>query len=175
MPLGQVPPSTHRVASASASSSASITAGSTSSSNWVATIAPTDGTAPAVHLFNGPYYFAEQLGFRKVIDATFMIGTMIHGNPDAEDLRKFFRALRRAQRDIDLRPELYTHYYKNEFPERFHPMMDTRRWGPGERIVFEPYTREAFEESFRWIADHGIFADGQMGSGRYEQAVLTLA
>jgi hypothetical protein len=60
-----------------------------------------------------------------------MIATMIHGDPDPEDLRKFFRALRRAQRDLDLRPDLYTHYYKNEFPERFHPQMDTCRWGPG--------------------------------------------
>jgi len=133
-----------------------------------------DGTAPAVNLFSGPYYFAEQLGFRKVIDTTFMIATMIHGNPDPEDLRKFFRALRKAQRDIDLRPELYTHYYKNEFPDRFHPMMDTRRWGPGERLVFEPYTKEVYEESFEWIADHHIFPDGTMGTGRYEQATLSL-
>ena len=133
-----------------------------------------DGNAPAVHLFNGPYYFAEQLGFRKVIDATFMIGTMIHGDPDQEDLRKFFRALRKAQRDIDLRPELYTHYYKNEFPDRFHAKMDTRRWGPGERLVFEPYTKEVYEESFEWIAAHGIFPEGTMGSGQYEKATLTL-
>ena len=133
-----------------------------------------DGTAPAVNLFSGPYYFAEQLGFRKVIDTTFMIATMIHGNPDPEDLRKFFRALRKAQRDIDLRPELYTHYYKNEFPDRFHAVMDTRRWGPGERLVFEPYTKEVYEESFEWIADHHIFPDGTMGTGRYEQATLSL-
>ena len=133
-----------------------------------------EGAAPAVNLFSGPYYFAEQLGFRKVIDTTFMIATMIHGNPDPEDLRKFFGALRKAQRDIDLRPELYTHYYKNEFPDRFHPMMDTRRWGPGERLVFEPYTREFYEESFKWIADHHIFPEGTMGAGRYEQATLSL-
>ena len=133
-----------------------------------------DGKAPAVELFSGPYYFAEQLGFRKVIDTTFMIGTMIHGDPDPEDLRKFFRALRKAQRDIDLRPELYTHYYKNEFPDRFHALMDTRRWGPGERLVFEPYTKEVFEESFEWIADHDIFPEGTMGTGRYEQATLSL-
>src|SRR6516164_11227357 len=44
-----------------------------------------EGQAPAVALFSGPYYFAEQLGFRKVIDTTFMIATMIHGNPDPED------------------------------------------------------------------------------------------
>lgn len=134
-----------------------------------------DGTAPAVHLFNGPYYFAEQLGYRKVIDATFMIGTMVHGNPDPEDLRKFFRALRKAQRDIDLRPELYTHYYKNEFPDRFHAKMDTRRWGPGERLVFEPYTKEVYEESFEWIAAHGIFPEGTMGPGQYERATLSLS
>jgi NMT1/THI5 like len=133
-----------------------------------------EGKAPAVNLFSGPYYFAEQLGFRKVIDTTFMIASMIHGDPDPEDLRKFFRALRKAQRDIDLRPELYTHYYKNEFPDRFHALMDTRRWGPGERLVFEPYTKEVFEESREWIADHHIFPDGAMGSRQYENVTLSL-
>ena len=29
-----------------------------------------DGSASAVHLFSGPYYFAEQLGYRKILDAT---------------------------------------------------------------------------------------------------------
>ncbi len=133
-----------------------------------------DGKAPASTLFSGPYYFAEQLGFRKIIDTTFMITTMIHGDPDPEDLRKFFRALQRAQRAIDLRPDLHTHYYKKEFPVRYHAMMDTRRWGPGERIVFEPYTKEVFDETFRWIAEHGIFAEGGMGSGRYEDSIVKL-
>jgi ABC-type nitrate/sulfonate/bicarbonate transport system substrate-binding protein len=133
-----------------------------------------DGKAPAVSLFSGPYYFVEQLGFRKVIDTTFMIATMIHGNPDPEDLRMFFHALRKAQRDIDLRPERYTHYYKNEFPDRFHALMDTRRWGPGERLVFERYTKEAYEQSRVWIADHHIFPDGAMGNGQYEKATLSL-
>jgi len=133
-----------------------------------------DRKVPACALFSGPYYFAEQLGFRKIIDTTFMIAAMINGNPEAEDLRKYFAALKRAQRDIDLRPELYTHYYKNEFPVRFHPTMDTRRWGPGERIVFEPYTREAYEDARSWIAEHGIFAGGNLGSGQYEQAVVRI-
>jgi ABC-type nitrate/sulfonate/bicarbonate transport system substrate-binding protein len=134
-----------------------------------------DGQVPACALFSGPYYFAEQLGFRKVIDTTFMIATMLNGDPDPEDVRKYFRALRRAQRDIDLRPELYTHYYKNEFPERFHDRMDTRRWGPGERLVFEPYSKEVFEESFEWIAKREIFGEGGMGPGRYEEAVVSLS
>ena len=71
-----------------------------------------DRKVPAASLFSGPYYFAEQLGFRKIIDTTFMMASMVTGTPEPEDVRKYFRALRRAQRDIDLRPELYTHYYK---------------------------------------------------------------
>ena len=102
------------------------------------------------------------LGFRKVLDSTFMIATMLTGDPEPEDVRKYFAALRRAQRDIDLRPELYTHYYRQEFPLRFHPQMDTRRWGPGERIVFEPYTKEVYDQSIDWIAERDIFPDGKM-------------
>ena len=133
-----------------------------------------DRQVPAAALFSGPCYFAEQLGFRKVIDTTFMIATMLTGAPDPEDVRKYFRALRRAQRDIDLRPELYTHHYAKEFPQRFLGQIDTRRWGPGERIVFEPYTREVFEQSFKWIAEREIFDPQTMGSGRYEDACVSL-
>jgi len=132
-----------------------------------------NGASRASALFNGPYYLAEQLGFRKIIDTTFMIATMITGDPDTDDLRRFFAALQRAQRDIDLRPDRYTKYYRNEFPVRYHAVMDTRRWGPGERLVFERYSKEVYEETFSWIAQHGIFADGAMGAGNYEDAVLT--
>jgi hypothetical protein len=134
-----------------------------------------EGKSEAAALFSGPYYLAEQLGFRKIIDTTFMIAAMIKGSPDPEDVRRYFRALRSAQRDIDLRPELYTHYYKKEFPDRFHAMMDTRRWGPGERIVFEPYSKEVFEDSFEWIAEHKIFAEGDMGSGEYDRSTVSFA
>jgi hypothetical protein len=134
-----------------------------------------EGKIPACTLFSGPYYFAEQLGFRKVTDCTFMMATMITGEPDPEDVRKFFRALKRAQRDIDLRPELYTRFYKNEFPKRYHDRMDTRRWGPGERIVFESYSREVFEESRDWIRERGIFEGNDLGAGAYEKAVVSLA
>jgi hypothetical protein len=134
-----------------------------------------EGKSDASALFSGPYYLAEQLGYRKIIDTTFMITTMISGDPAPDDLRKFFRALKRAQRDIDLRPDLYTHYYKREFPVRYHDVMDTRRWGPGERIVFEPYTKEVFDETFKWIEDRGIFADGNLGDRVYERAVVAMS
>ena len=134
-----------------------------------------DGKIPAAGLFSGPYYFLEQLGFRKIIDTTFMMASMVQGDTDPEDVKKYFAALRRAQLDIDLRPELYTHYYKNEFPVRFHAQMDTGRWGSGERIVFERYSREVFEQSQKWIAERDIFEGGDLGSRDYGESILTLA
>ena len=132
-----------------------------------------DGKVPAVSLFSGPYYFVEQLGFRKVVDTSFMMASMVADDADMTDVKKYFGALRKAQADIDLRPELYTHYYKEEFPERFRDEMDTRLFGPGERIVFEPYSREMFTHSQQWISEHKIFQDGKLGTRKYSEAIVS--
>jgi len=131
-----------------------------------------DGNIPAVSLFSGPYYFMEQLGFRKIVDTTFMMASMVAEDADEGDVAKYFAALRRAQSDIDLRPELYTHYYCEEFPERFRDQIDTRLFGPGERLVFEPYSEEIFDSSRKWIDERGIFEEG-LGERGFEQAVLS--
>ena len=43
--------------------------------------------------------FLEPHGFRKIIDidSTFMMASIITGDPDPEDARKYFRALRRGR------------------------------------------------------------------------------
>ena len=130
-----------------------------------------DGNIPAVSLFSGPYYFMQQLGFRKVVDTTFMMAAMVGEDASAEDVEKYFAALKRAQSDIDLRPELYTHYYREEFPERFRDQIDPRLFGPGERLVFEEYSKEIFEESQKWIDERGIFENG-LGHRSFDEAVI---
>jgi hypothetical protein len=130
-----------------------------------------EGTVPAANLFSGPYYFMEQLGFRKVLDTSFMMAVMVAEDANPEDVKKYFGALKRAQSDIDNRQELYTHYYRDEFPEKFRAKMDTRLFGPGERIVFETYSREIFDESRAWVAERDIFEDG-VGHLDYDQAVV---
>ena len=47
---------------------------------------------------------------------------------------------------------------------RITQRIDTRRWGPGERIVFEPYSKEIYEETFKWIDERGSEA-GTTASG----------
>jgi hypothetical protein len=133
-----------------------------------------DREVPAVSVFSAPYYFLEQLGYRKIVDTSFMMAMMVNENADMEDVSKYFSALRRAQVDIDLHTYLYTHYYKKEMPRRFHAEMDTRRFGPGERLVFEPYTQEMYEQTQKWVLQRGIF-DASPIVRPYESSVIIAA
>ena len=131
-----------------------------------------DRQVPAASLFGAPFYVAEQLGFRKIVDTTFMIGHLVSDGADLQDVERYFKALRRAQHEIDLEPEAYKHYFLRELPERYHALVDTRRFGPGERIVFEPYPAAAFERTRQWIESWNLFPPEQKGSGGYDAAVV---
>jgi len=132
-----------------------------------------DRKIEAANVFGLQTYIVEQQGFRKVVDTSFMIGFLITGqDTDQEDVEKYFRALRRAQCDIDVEHQSYTHYYLNELAEEFKPIVDVRAFGPGERLVFEPYTREMYERTHRWMASHQLFGADQAGTVRFESAVL---
>ena len=130
-----------------------------------------NGLAPAATLFGMQYYLLEQLGFRKILDVTFMMAAMIPPGVDHEDVRKYYRALRRAQADIDHMHQAYTHFYSNELPERHAKRVDVRRFGPGERIVFEPYTRELYESTHKCVEDREIFQPEKASACNYEDAV----
>jgi NitT/TauT family transport system substrate-binding protein len=125
----------------------------------------------AANMFGAPLYVAEQQGCRKILDTTFMIGFLLHQDADVEDVKRYFKALQRAQRDIDLEPERYKHYFLKELPEKYHDLIDVGGFGPGERLVFEPYTREIFEQTHRWIEQEKLFPEGQVGKPDYDRAV----
>ena len=114
------------------------------------------GEVAAATVFGAQYYVVEQLGFRKLADATFTVGFLVAGTADPADTAKYFRALERAQRDIDLRQDRYLHYWTRELPEDIAALVDVRRFGPGERIVFAPYTKEMFDVTQEWLAAHGL-------------------
>jgi NitT/TauT family transport system substrate-binding protein len=46
-----------------------------------------------------------------------MMGFMVAEDADTDDLERYFRALRHAQREIDLEPERYKHFWAREMPE----------------------------------------------------------
>jgi NitT/TauT family transport system substrate-binding protein len=131
-----------------------------------------DRQIPAANVWGAQYYLLEQWGFRKLVDTTFMMGFLVSADAQQEDLERYFRALRRAQAELDLEPERYKRNWLAEMPDDLRDAADVRRFGTGERIVFEPYTREMFERTHRWMERWELFDSPADGRASYEQAVL---
>jgi NitT/TauT family transport system substrate-binding protein len=131
-----------------------------------------DGKVGAASLYGAPMYVLEQLGFRKILDTTFMIGFLVAAEVKDTDAELYFEALRLAQIAIDIEPERYKHYFLKELPERYHNLIDVRTFGTGERLVFEPYTREMFERTHRWMMNWKFFAAERSENRAYDAAVL---
>lgn len=127
---------------------------------------------PAATAWGVPLYIAEAFGFRKVLDATFMIGFLVTGHDATkDDVEKYLAALRRAQMEIDLHPERYKHYHLRSVPEKYREKVDVRAFGTGERLVFLPYTREVFAETQQWTEAHRLFDEPSAQAG-YDEAAL---
>ena len=100
-----------------------------------------------------------------------MIATMLTGDPDPEDVANISgRCGGHSSTSICGRSSTRT---TTERVSGALPRADGYpRWGPGERLVFEPYSKERSMSSFAWIEQHGIFPRSEMGSGKYETAIF---
>lgn len=128
---------------------------------------------PAATMWGVPLYITEAFGFRKVVDATFVIGFLVTGKDvSTSDVEKYLRALRRAQMEIDLHPELYKHHHLHAVPEKYREQVDVQAFGTGERIVFLPYTRDVFAATQHWTEEHEIFPEAAGPSAGYDEAAL---
>ena len=114
---------------------------------------------PAVSVWGLSFQVLEQLGFRKVLDASFMIAFMFPPGVDPADVEKYMNGLKRAQMDLDFAPERYKHLYLNEIPDRYKQKIDVRRFGPGERVVFLPYSEAVYAKTQAWLQERGLFEE----------------
>tara|TARA_Y100000588_G_scaffold381673_2_gene467768 strand:- start:1595 stop:2509 length:915 start_codon:yes stop_codon:yes gene_type:complete len=139
--------------------------------SWSRVDAAVAGKIPAVNVWGPQLYLLEQHGFRRVVSTTFMMGYMFPTDINPEDVEKYIRALIRAQADIDAEPEKFKHYFLNELPDRYVNTVDVRRFGVGERIVPQIYTREMFDNTLAWMHDRNLFdVDAETGVS-YDTAV----
>ena len=125
----------------------------------------------AVNVWGAGAYVLEQRGFTKIVDTTFVMGFFLSSGADPADAERYFRALLRAQQEIDLEPQRYAHYWERELPTDLADLVDVRRFGPGERIVPQPYTQEMFERSHRWMETWDLI-DPIAAGAHYEDVVL---
>ena len=121
------------------------------------------GQSEAATLFGIQLYIAEQLGFRKIADTTFSIIGRMPDDVDSVCVAQYYAALRLAQQDIDLRHQDYAHFYLREIPREYHDRIDVTAFGPGERIVFEPYSPAMYEKTHQWVQERTILAPEKVG------------
>lgn len=140
-------------------------------SSWSRVDAALARKVPAVNVWGPQLYLLEQHGFRRIVSTTFMMAFMFHRDVDAANVERYMRALVRAQTDIDIEPERYKRYFINEIPERFRNKVDVRRFGVGERVVPQPYTREMFERTQAWMHERKLFDVAPKAGVSFEQAV----
>jgi hypothetical protein len=79
---------------------------------------------------------------------------------------------RPGARAVPQRRLRYKHFWLREMPPDLQDLADVRRFGTGERIVPQPYTREMYDRTYRWMQNWDLVDAATPGSGRYEQAVI---
>ncbi|HYK27223.1 MAG TPA: hypothetical protein VEV61_04585 [Streptosporangiaceae bacterium] len=126
---------------------------------------------PAANVWGAQYYLLEQRGFRKLVDTTFVMGFLVSPAAAREDLERYFSGLLRAQQEIDLEPERYKHFWLREMPADLAELADVRRFGPGERVVPQPYTQDMYLRTYRWMQNWKL-VDSELDAARYDEAVL---
>ena len=143
-----------------------------------------DRRVESANVFGLQSYIVEQQGFRKVVDASFMIGFLISREDVAmSHVEKYFNALRRAQRqvlrlhdaDLQLQPALFglqARAHRGGLLGGGFGVGGRFRGFLLERIVFEPYTREVYEQTHRWMKKFDLFPAGQTAEADYRTAVL---
>ncbi len=91
---------------------------------WARVDVAVDRHVAATSAWGLTYQVLDQLGFRKIVDTSFMIGFMFPPGVDLSDVEKYMNGVKRAQMDLDFEPEKYRHYYLNEIPSRYKSSVD---------------------------------------------------
>ena len=130
------------------------------------------GRADAVNVWGAQAYLLEQRGFRKLVDTSCVMGFLVAAQAAPQGVERYFGALLRAQQKIDLDLPRYARHWAREMPADLLDMVDVRRFGPGERIVPQPYTAEMFDRTQGWMRDRQLIDVDGPTEHRYADTVL---
>ena len=130
------------------------------------------GRIEAANVFGAQFYLLEQLGFRKLVDTTFIMGALVSETPTARTpSATSTRCVVPSARSTSRRSA--TSITGCASSPTIWRGIDVRRFGPGERIVFEPYTREMYERTHRWMERWELFDSILAAAAHLRYAVLT--
>ncbi|MBI3089455.1 MAG: ABC transporter substrate-binding protein [Candidatus Tectomicrobia bacterium] len=133
-----------------------------------------DGEFEAASLLPPQLDMAEQLGMRQVLGGEFKTLWWVDERVPVQTLRRYFRALTRAEEAISAEPRRYLHLWKHSNPPEFqdHPW-DYNRFSRGERFVPEPLSRQEFEAIMEMVRRWGL--DDYLKERSFDKIALSIA
>jgi NitT/TauT family transport system substrate-binding protein len=115
-----------------------------------------DGEVEAANLLDPELPIAEAKGLRKLAQGEFMITFWVHPQIPSEVLGAFFRALHRAEDALQRDASPYIHLWERNLPPGLEGDYDWSIFGRGERMIFEPYTEEMYENAIGFARQWGL-------------------
>jgi NitT/TauT family transport system substrate-binding protein len=116
-----------------------------------------DGEVEAASLLPPQIAMAEELGLRKIIEDEFHTLWWVPANAKPETVRGYLRALDRAEAALRADLPKYLHLWKIAVPAEFADReWDYRRFGRGERFVYQAIPQSEFDEVLAQVEHWGL-------------------
>jgi hypothetical protein len=132
-----------------------------------------DGEVEAANLLDPEIPIAEVKGLRKLAQGEFLITFWVSPTIRQETLGKFFGALKRAEEALEQDTSKYSHLWEQNVPPALRGEYDYTKFGRGEKLIFEPYSQEMFEDAMQFAQRWGL--QEHVRESRYEALVAPVS
>jgi hypothetical protein len=132
-----------------------------------------DGEVEAANLLDPEIPIAEAKGLRKLAQGEFLITFWVSPTIGQETLSKFFSALKRSEGALEQDPSQYLHLWERNIPPALEGDYDYARFGRGEKLIFESYSQEMFEDAMQFAQAWGLHE--HVRESRYEALLAPIS
>jgi NitT/TauT family transport system substrate-binding protein len=113
-------------------------------------VALLDGKVEVANLLDPEIPIAQAKGLRKLAQGEFVITFWVSPTIAQDTLSKFFRALKQADEALERDTDRYLHLWERNVPPTLEGNYDYATFGRGEKLIFEPYSLEMFEDAMQF-------------------------
>jgi len=125
-----------------------------------------DGEVEAANLLDPEIPIAEAKGLRKLAQGEFIVTFWVSPAIGQETLSKFFGALRRAEEVLERNTDEYLRLWERNIPPDLKGDYEYTTFGRGEKLIFEPYSQDMFEDAMQFAQAWGLHE--HVRESRYE-------
>ena len=135
-------------------------------------VALQEGEVQSANLLDPEIPIAEARGLRKLVQGEFLITFWVSPTISQRTLGRFFGALRLAEEALERNTERYLHLWERNVPPALEGDYDYAAFGRGEKLIFEPYSLEMFEDAMQFAQAWGLHEHAR--ESNYERLVAPL-